>query len=241
MPSRLDRWFLLWAAAASLVHAADRKKPGWFARLRMGNQVTRAMTYSIAKNERNAVRVLEMGGKPLSWFQLDDGVMGGQSQTDLIKLVDDGRLHFQGMINCNGGGFTSIRAKLPEGSLMAGNTGIKIRYRGDGRTYKVLFSNGERGGPFAKTPTWQCDLPTKSEEWEETIIKFDSLLPAFGGGPRSQPSAEEVKACKFDPLDMKEIGLMLSLRLSDGSPNPKETFGENTFSFSLLVESITLL
>jgi hypothetical protein len=37
---------------------------------------------------------------------------------------------------------------------------------------------------------------------------------------------------------MKQLGLMLSLRLSDGSPNPKETFGEGIFDFSLFVESI---
>jgi hypothetical protein len=37
---------------------------------------------------------------------------------------------------------------------------------------------------------------------------------------------------------MMQIGLMLSLYLSDGRPNPKETFGEGVFPFSLHVKSI---
>lgn len=122
-------------------------------------------------------------------------------------------------------------------------TGLKIRYRGDGKTYKLLISNGERGGPFSRVPSWQSDLPTTKkpdgdESWDEVTIPFDSLLPAFGGGPRSQPSEEDKKAYRFDPTEMKEVGLMLSLRLSDGSPNPVETFGEGIFPFSLVVASM---
>ena len=159
-------------------------------------------------------------------------------------LVKDGILHFDGTINTNGGGFTSIRAKIESGLLTTDNTGLHIRYRGDGKIYKVLLSDGNRGGPFSHTPTWQADLPTKQkaddkdDEWDETIIPFSSLLPAFGGGPRSQLSDEDKKQYTFNPLEMKEVGLMLSLRLSDGSPNPPETFGEGIFPFSLKVKSI---
>lgn len=79
-----------------------KKRTGWFSKLKMGNQVTRAMTYSIAKNERNAISVLEFHGKPLSWFRLDDGVMGGQSESSMTALIaEDGKLHFSGTINCN--------------------------------------------------------------------------------------------------------------------------------------------
>ena len=247
---------LLWSSTDRLVATAlpsesqstpaSTRKKGWFGRLKMGNQVTRAMTYNIAKNERNAVALLNIDGKPLSWFQLDDGVMGGQSHTDLKLLVSNDKLRFQGIINCNGGGFTSIRAKLPEGVLTPEKSALKIRYRGDGKTYKVILSNGERGGPFSKVPSWQADLPTGNKQaddsdWDETTIPFTSLVPAFGGGPRSQPSEEEKRGYSFNPLEMKEIGLMLSLRLSDGSPNPVETFGEGIFSFSLLVDSIAFV
>lgn len=204
----------------------------------MGN-VTRAMSYSISKNEKNAISVLDFHGTPLSWFRLDDGVMGGQSET--VHVAKDGFLHFDGILNTNGGGFTSIRAKINPGLLGSETTGLNIRYRGDGKTYKVLLSDGNRGGPFARTPTWQADLPTEKREddsWDEVTIPYTRLQPAFGGGPKSQPSEEERKQYTFNQLDMKEIGLMLSLRLSDGSPNPPETFGEGVFPFSLKVQSI---
>ena len=151
--------FLLWSCQDSLFATAESgstsakaQKPGWFGRLKQGSQVTRAMTYSIAKNQKNAVKILDIDGIPLSWFQLDDGVMGGQSQTDLKLLVEEENLHFRGMINCNGGGFASIRAKLPTNVLNSEKRGVKIRYRGDGKTYKVILSNAERGGPFSKVP-----------------------------------------------------------------------------------------
>lgn len=208
----------------------------------MGN-VTRAMSYSVSKNEKNAIPVLELSGNQLKWFRLDDGVMGGQSET-VLTAKDDKVLHFHGTINTNGGGFTSIRAKIPEGLLTKETTGLNIRYRGDGKTYKVLLSDGNRGGPFARTPTWQADLSTKNRDgaesgtWDEVTIPFTNLQPAFGGGPKSQPTEEEKKQYSFNPLEMKELGFMLSLRLSDGSPNPPETFGTGIFPFSLKVQSL---
>ena len=221
---------------------------GWFFKLRdkvMGNtSIGRAMTYSISKQEAKAIAVLDFQGTPLSWFSLDDPVMGGRSETTHF-VSDDNILHFDGTVNTNGGGFTSIRAKLSEGLLTPQQRGLKIQYRGDGKTYKVLLSNGDRGGPFSRVPSWQADLPTikhddsnNNDHWDEAVIPFDKLVPAFGGGPRSQPSEDGKKQYKFDPSEMKEIGFMLSLRLSDGSPNPPETFGTGIFPFSLLVKSI---
>ena len=66
----------------------------------MGN-ITRAMSYSITKNEQSAISVLKFNGKPLSWFRLDDGVMGGQSET--VHVVNNrsecGILHSKGKVN----------------------------------------------------------------------------------------------------------------------------------------------
>jgi NADH dehydrogenase [ubiquinone] 1 alpha subcomplex assembly factor 1 len=260
--TRKRQIFLLGVLAivtVSFVAAESNKKPSgqsWFRRrFGMGNQVTRAMTYSIAKNQRNAITVLEFHGEPLSWFRLDDGVMGGQSETTVESIQYHPRktecdvqplLHFVGTINTNGGGFTSIRAKV---ALPAEATGFKIKYKGDGKTYKVLLSNADRGGPFARVPSWQADLPTtnklraddtNSNDWDEAIIDFSSLVPSFGGGPPLN-TPEAKNAYTFDPTEMKEIGLMLSLKLSDGSPNPPETFGKGIFPFALLVNSIDIV
>lgn len=250
---RLALILLYWNLLPSLVEipttirvfvAAESSSPSNINNRNMGNtvkQISRAASYSIAKNEQSAISVLEFHGKPLNWFRLDDGIMGGRSET--VHVAHNGELHFNGTINTDGGGFTSIRSKLPEGLLTTDTHGLKIRYRGDGKTYKVILSTGDRGGPFSRVPSWQCDLPTtvpdSVDQWNEADIPFQRLRASFGGGPGSQPSQEEREQYRFDPLEMKEIGLMLSLKLSDGSPNPPETFGAGVFPFSLVVQSIT--
>ena len=157
-------------------------------------------------------------------------------------------LHFTGTINTDGGGFCSLRATLPQDWNNNGAkeqddisvVGVRLRYRGDGKTYKFLLSDGVRGRSIAKRPTWQCDLPTAAtmDTWQERDIYFSELLPAFGGGPRNQPTDEEKAACVFHAHEMTEVGFMLSLRLSDGSPNPVSTFGQGIFPFSLQIESM---
>jgi len=158
--------------------------------------------------------------------------MGGQSET-LHTSTDTGELHFTGQINTNGGGFTSIRSPI-EGGLASDTAAIRVSYIGDGKTYKVLFSDGNKFafGPSRRSPSWQTDLPTKNDGSEETIIiSFDSLVPSLQGGPIKTDA-------KLDPSEVKEIGIMLSLKLSSGESNPVETYGTRIFPFSLKILSI---
>lgn len=215
------------------------------------------------------ISLKQLAGHALNWFRLDDGVMGGQSETNMNVLNDgetNGLLHFEGIINTNGGGFTSIRSKVPDGLFDANNDiiGVKIQIQGDGKTYKFFTSDGSRGGPMSRKPSWQFDIPTKStgqqevkqsdggedatnniidnddDDWEEIIIRFDELIPSFGGSARQ--SVDELKKLyEFNVTDMKEIGFMLSLKLSNGDPNPVETFGEGIFPFTFKIRSIELL
>jgi len=214
---------------------------------------------------------LEFLGSKLKWHRLDDGVMGGKSATihkSILKasgmgssdIKDDIQsLHFTGTINTDGGGFASVRSPLPTSGLPKNMKGFRVKFRGDGKTYKMLLSDGNRstGGPFSQTPSWQIDLPTKKLEstnpesnvekncqkgddmYEEAILQLKDFKPTFGGGGRSKRSEEEMKKFQLDAPDIKQIGFMLSLRLSDGTPNPKETFGESIFDFSLEIDSIS--
>jgi Complex I intermediate-associated protein 30 (CIA30) len=206
--------------------------------------------YDRLAHERNTVSALGMAGQNLKWFRLDDGVMGGQSTSDIATSAvghDGGVLHFTGTINTNGGGFTSIRAELPSGILTPQTTGIKICFRGDGKTYKLLLSDGSRGGGGGarQTPSWQVNLPTNKkststdkdhDEWQELVIPFSSFIPNVGVGPNRQIG--NLDQYTLDPVEMKQIGFMLSLLLADGQPNPKTTFGSGIFEFSLHVQSI---
>jgi Complex I intermediate-associated protein 30 (CIA30) len=214
----------------------------------MGQSAVRIMKYDRAANERNAVPALRLAGHTLHWFRLDDGVMGGQSETQhKTEVTADGSpvLHFAGTINTEGGGFTSIRTRIPAGLLDSKTQAIRLRFQGDGKTYKLFLTDGNRttGGPMSRTPSWQADVPTRriepgSSEWEDATVPLSSLLPNFGGSVRSRPPEEEKKNYSFDHSSMQEIGLMLSLKLANGKPNPKETFGEGIFPFSLRLQSM---
>mmetsp|Transcript_7745 Transcript_7745/g.13174 ORF Transcript_7745/g.13174 Transcript_7745/m.13174 type:complete len:223 (-) Transcript_7745:82-750(-) len=192
-------------------------------------QIFRIMSYDRAANERNAIQGLKVLDKSLKWHRLDDGVMGGQSET-LHSF--DGVLNFSGHINCNGGGFTSIRSAIP-GGLSSDATGVRVTYVGDGKTYKVLFSDGNKSafGPSRRSPSWQTDLPTKEGIEETTTISFESLTPSLQGGPVDTDA-------KLDPTQIQEMGFMLSLKLSSGKPNPVETYGSGIFPFSLKIKNI---
>lgn len=200
-------------------------------------QAVRIMKYDRAEDERNAIPALNILDQqtPLKWHRLDDGVMGGQSET-LHAFLDDGSLHFTGQINTNGGGFCSIRSPLSEG-LSQDATAIRLRFRGDGKTYKLLLSDGTRSsfGPSKRSPSWQCDIPTKNMDdgEEEITIPFSSLKPSWG--PRPATKEEDVQ---FDAGSMRQIGFMLSLKRSDGSSNPVKTFGSGIFPFSFQIFSI---
>ena len=203
-------------------------------------QVMRMMSYDRAANEQNAVPGLAFLGKTLKWHRLDDGVMGGRSETVhsfQSSTADDGGsgsvLHFSGQINTDGGGFCSIRSPI-EGGLPADTSALRISFVGDGKTYKFLLSDGNKStfGPSRRSPSWQADLPTSKEGVEETaIISLDSLAPSVIGGPIDTDA-------KLDPVKVQEMGFMLSLKLSNGQPNPVETFGSGVFPFSLKIRSI---
>ena len=190
-----------------------------------------AATYSMSANKQNAVPSMHLGATPLRWYRLDDGVMGGQSET---RHADKGGvLVFQGTLDTRGGGFASVRADLG-GGLDGG--AVRVRYRGDGKTYKVLLSDGQGGGPWSKSPSWQHDLPTTAGEEAEAVLPFGSFTPSFGGAPSRSAAGHSLV-----PGDMRQVGLMLSLYLSDGAPNPKFGPAGTAFPFSLDVLALEVV
>lgn len=221
----------------------------------------RMFSYDQVANQRNAISALQLEGccKPvparegekstepatlMKWYRLDDGVMGGKSESEHVPLEDGAVLHFKGTINTNGGGFCSIRSKFTDRFMDSTAKAIKIVFRGDGKTYKLLVSDGNPSmGPFAKSPSWQADLVTKrlenDDEWEEITVPFSSFLPNFGG-PSAKPEEDKAKYT-FKAEDMRELGLMLSMKLSNASPNPTETFGRGIFTFSLAIKSMEIM
>lgn len=197
------------------------------------------MNYDRASNMANAVSTkLSLNNAKLVFHRLDDGVMGGRSITNQEAVNTIQGILFTGTIDTNGGGFTSIRSPLDNG-LPTDAKGVKLKYKGDGKTYKVLLSKGNgAGGPWASSPSWQADLETKENQLEEKTIEFSSFKPSFGGRGSTR---NELDKYVFEQADMKQIGFMLSLKLSNGEPNPVETFGEGIFNFRLEIHEIDLV
>ena len=70
------------------------------------------------------------------WMIVNDSVMGGISQSQ-FTLTENGAARFEGTLSlANNGGFASVRT-YPIDYKLADYDGVKIRFKGDGRQYKL--------------------------------------------------------------------------------------------------------
>jgi hypothetical protein len=138
------------------------------------------------------------------WYAVNDGVMGGLSSGG--PRFDDGIMIFEGVINTNGGGFSSLRSRVTGGSF-ADASGVKLRVKSDGRAYKLtLRTNVTWRG---RRVSFQGPIPqTKPGEWGEVIVPFSSLGGTIFG--------RSVRGAKFDRAAVNELGIILA----DGQDGP---------------------
>jgi hypothetical protein len=146
------------------------------------------------------------------WRPVNDGVMGGRSSGG--PSFQNGVMVFQGAINTNGGGFSSIRLPMKPGKLSEAAS-LKLRVKSDGRAYKVTMRTNVRyrGRPVS----FQGDIPASEVgEWRDVSVPFDNLRASLFG--------RAVMGAEFDKTAIKEIGIIIA----DGIDGP----------FRLEVESI---
>jgi monofunctional biosynthetic peptidoglycan transglycosylase len=138
------------------------------------------------------------------WYTINDGVMGGVSQSD-IRRTDQGTGVFEGVLSLeNKGGFASVRVAV-ERSNLATYSGIEIRVRGDGRTYQLRLRTNDSFDGIA----YRADFETRDGEWITTRIPFDKFLPGFRGRTLSD-------AAPLDTSQIQQLGFMLA----DKKPGP---------------------
>lgn len=138
------------------------------------------------------------------WRSVNDGVMGGLSSGG--PRFEDGHMVFSGVINTNGGGFSSIRASIRQGSL-ANAKGLKFRVKSDGRAYKATIRTDARYG--WREVSFQAPISVKSkDEWVDVIVPFSELKASVFGRP--------VQGAQFDPAMIQSIGIILA----DGQDGP---------------------
>ncbi len=146
----------------------------------------------------------ETPGETRQWWPVNDGVMGGRSSGG--PSFEDGNLVFSGVINTNGGGFSSIRRPVQSGDL-SGITAVTLRVKSDGRGYRLRFRTDVtyRGRRIA----FQKPLPaTTPGEWETITISFDNMGASLFG--------RTVRGARFASDDVIETGFILA----DGQDGP---------------------
>lgn len=146
------------------------------------------------------------------WRAVNDGVMGGLSSGG--PNFEKGHMTFAGIINTNGGGFSSVRTSAKLGEL-ANTKSLALRVKSDGRAYRVTMRTNATYG--WRRISFQAPINTqKIGEWETVEVSYDDLRASIFGRP--------IRGASFDKSEVVEIGLILS----DGQDGP----------FSLEVESI---
>jgi hypothetical protein len=125
----------------------------------------------------------------LPWRVVNDNVMGGRSEGGI--RLDKRALLFAGRTNTDGGGFSSIRSDTRRFDLEAYD-GVRLRVRGDGRTYTFRLTTWDtRGGP--RRPSYWADFETRGDGWEIVDVPFRRFRPRWRGqwleGPELNPAA----------------------------------------------------
>ncbi|MEJ2721776.1 MAG: CIA30 family protein [bacterium] len=121
--------------------------------------------------------IVEFGDESsASWQPINDGVMGGLSESRL-RITADHTGVFAGSVSLeNNGGFASVRASLNETDLSSFH-GLAIRTRGDGKRYRLRLRTDNRFDGIA----YQAKFDTTRGEWETVEIPFDEFVPTYRG------------------------------------------------------------
>ncbi|MDJ0908030.1 MAG: CIA30 family protein [Woeseiaceae bacterium] len=136
------------------------------------------------------------GADPGRWAAVHDTVMGGRSEGG--AELRDGVLRFSGNLSlANNGGFASMRNAVAVD--LSGRSGIRLRVRGDGRSYGLRLQTEVRY--FGRAVSWSGSFATEADEWVEVDVPFESLAAGFRG--------RSLDGYEFDPARIELIGVLL--------------------------------
>jgi hypothetical protein len=164
-----------------------------------------------------------VGNIKQTWGAVDDVVMGGVSDSQLVLMTEGAE--FRGNVSTsNNGGFASVRTRNFEPAIdLSGFTGIELRVKGDGQRYKFLMRSdvGWDSVGFAHS------FDTVAGDWMTVRVPFDEMVPVFRAKTLKDGSRLNAKM-------VRSLQLMLSKFEYDGVLNPTFRAG----GFSLMVRSI---
>lgn len=134
----------------------------------------------------------------LNWRIINDGVMGGISDSEM-QLLPEGLGQFTGRVSLeNNGGFASTRGILstpPSEDF----TKIKLRVKGDGKKYSFRI----RTDVNYDGVSYKLDFITKTEEWQEIILPLADFKPTWRG-------RQLANIPPIAPTQIRQIGFLIS-------------------------------
>jgi hypothetical protein len=188
------------AAAEASSSGSDRDRAWAYRRIiddLLRPRLNTTKTAAPAKS-KNTILDFENASESDSWQIVLDGVMGGLS-TGSLDVVD-GNLVFTGETSLrNNGGFSSIRRGLPQGA-MQGKDSLRLRVRGDGRTWIVGTRKSRRMG----ADSFWARFDTKDGEWMTVDVPISEMeRHYFGNRIDGTIQPDEVAALEFYMYDKK--------------------------------------
>ena len=119
--------------------------------------------------------------EPDRWQVVNDGVMGGLSQST-FKMSENGTALFKGRVSLeNNGGFSSVRYNTGKTNV-EGFTTLALYLKGDGKKYQVRIRENN-DDYFSYITTIQT-----SGEWETIEITLNDMFPSFRGRKLDRPN-----------------------------------------------------
>jgi NADH dehydrogenase [ubiquinone] 1 alpha subcomplex assembly factor 1 len=144
--------------------------------------------------------IFDFAGQDLAdyWLVVNDGVMGGVSESQLV-FTPNGTALFRGNVSLdNNGGFASVRT-YPADLQLDSYEGLILRLKGDGQKYKLRL----RTGNYMDRIAYQATFQTQPNQWLELKIPFDQTVPVYRGYViRDAPP--------LDSASITQIGFMIS-------------------------------
>jgi NADH dehydrogenase [ubiquinone] 1 alpha subcomplex assembly factor 1 len=140
----------------------------------------------------------QKSGELNDWLIVNDGVMGGLSQSEIV-LSDNNTAVFQGTVSLeNNGGFSSTRTS-PRSYNLAGFDGISVRLKGDGKKYQFRLRTNDRFDGIAYRYHFKTDI----NKWIIIRVPFNECVPVFRG--RVLDDVEPIS-----PNKIQQIGFLIS-------------------------------
>ncbi|MGW8282937.1 MAG: CIA30 family protein [Gemmatimonadota bacterium] len=167
--------------------------------------VPAALTLLSTGTPGDTIQLFDFGQESAAeWTVVNDGVMGGVSRSSFVDS-ESGYASFQGVMSLeNNGGFASVRNRIASG-VLAGQSGLALSIRGDGRSYQLRLRTDLGFDGIA----YRAEFKTVSGEWQTITIPFGQFEPTWRG--RRPPGAPPL-----EPGAVQQIGLMVA----DGIEGP---------------------